>query len=142
MAANGGSDRLPGAVPMLCNPGDVAINNRQVVHGAFANESEDSVRVTLVFGFHRRSSLLGVTRGDPPVTYDAARIHQRSRIIALAVDARQQRFPHEQQLPLPAAGGRARRQPLDRGHARIAPPKLRHHHHVHLSGNADFDDDE
>ena len=93
--ANGGSDRLPGAVPMLCNPGDVAINNRQVVHGAFANES-DSVRVTLVFGFHRRSSLLGVTRGDPPVTYDAARIHERTRIIALAVDARQQRFPHEQ----------------------------------------------
>jgi hypothetical protein len=94
VAANGGSDRLPGAVPMLCNPGDVAINNRQVVHGAFANQSE-GLRVTLVFGFHRRCSLLGVVRGDPPVTYDAARIHQRSRIIALAIDARRQRFPHE-----------------------------------------------
>ena len=94
VAANGGSDRLPGAVPMLCNPGDVAINNRQVVHGAFANES-DELRVTLVFGFHRRSSLLGVTRGDPPVTYDAARIHERSRIIALAIDTRRQRFPDE-----------------------------------------------
>ncbi|MDE0023993.1 MAG: phytanoyl-CoA dioxygenase family protein [Spirochaetaceae bacterium] len=94
VAANGGSDRLPGAVPMLCNPGDVAINNRQVVHGAFANQSAE-LRVTLVFGFHRRSALLGVTRGDPPVTYDAARIHERSRIIALAIDARHQRFPHE-----------------------------------------------
>ena len=94
VAANGGSDRLPGAVPMLGNPGDVAINNRQVVHGAFANESE-GMRVTLVFGFHRRCSLLGVVRGDPPVTYDPARIHQRSRIIALAIDARRQRFPHE-----------------------------------------------
>ena len=94
MAATGSSDRLPGAVPMLCNPGDVAINNRQVVHGAFANQSEGP-RVTLVFGFHRRSSLLGVVRGDPPVTYDAARIRERSRIVALAIDARRQRFPHE-----------------------------------------------
>ena len=28
IAANGGSDRLPGAVPMVCRPGDVALVNR------------------------------------------------------------------------------------------------------------------
>jgi ectoine hydroxylase-related dioxygenase (phytanoyl-CoA dioxygenase family) len=94
VAANGGSDRLPGAVPMLCQPGDVAINNRQVVHGSFANVS-DSLRVTLVFGFYPRASVLGVVRGNPPRPYDAARIHDRSRIIPLAVDARRQRYPQE-----------------------------------------------
>jgi hypothetical protein len=29
------------------------------------------------------------------VTYDAARVHERSRIIALAIDARRQRFPDD-----------------------------------------------
>ena len=29
------------------------------------------------------------------VTYDAERIAQRSRMISIGVDARQQRFPHE-----------------------------------------------
>ena len=29
------------------------------------------------------------------VVYDAERIDERSRLIALAIDARQQRFPHE-----------------------------------------------
>ena len=94
VAANGGSDRLPDAVPMLCEPGDVAINGRQVLHGAFANVSERR-RVTLVFGFYPRASVLGVVRGSPPQRYDAERIHERSRIIALAIDARRQRFPHE-----------------------------------------------
>ena len=35
IAANGGSDRLPGAVPMVCQPGDIALVNRQILHGAF-----------------------------------------------------------------------------------------------------------
>ena len=135
VAATGGSDRLPGAVPMLCNPGDVAINNRQVVHGAFANQSE-GLRVTLVFGFHRRSSLLGVVRGDPPVTYDAvahprALAHRRAghRRAPAALSARAQ-------LPLPAPGRRTGRQPLDRGRPRLDPQELRHQHHVHLSGRS------
>ena len=29
------------------------------------------------------------------VVYDEERIHERSRLIALGIDARQQRFPHE-----------------------------------------------
>ena len=94
VAANSGSDRLPGAVPMLCNPGDVAINDRQVLHGAFANVS-DRRRITLVFGFYPLVSVLGMVRGNPPRPYDAARIHERSRIIALAIDARRQHFPDE-----------------------------------------------
>lgn len=93
LEANGGSDRLPDAVPMLCQAGDVAICNRQVLHGSFANTSP-AMRATFVFGFHRRASVLGV-KGWAPEPYDETRIHARSRLIALAVDARQQRFPDE-----------------------------------------------
>lgn len=91
-----GSDRLPDAVPMICSPGDVAICNRQAIHCSFANTS-DAVRVTINFGFHRRKSILGVTRGDAanPVVFDAARIRERSRLIMYAIDARRQRFPNE-----------------------------------------------
>ncbi len=92
-----GSDRLPDAVPMICAAGDVAICNRQAIHGSFANTS-DEVRVTINFGFHRRSSVLGVESGgvhNPVAVYDAARIHERSRLIAYAIDARAQRFPDE-----------------------------------------------
>jgi Phytanoyl-CoA dioxygenase (PhyH) len=62
MVAAAGSDRLPDAVPLLCEPGDVAITNRQAIHGSFANTSPD-VRVTINFGFHRRRSVLGVRSG-------------------------------------------------------------------------------
>ncbi len=92
-----GSERLPGAVPLICRPGDVAICNRQAVHGSFANTS-DRVRVTLNFGFHRRASVLGVTSGgvhNPVAVYDDARIRERSRVIGYAIDARRQRFPDE-----------------------------------------------
>lgn len=50
------------------------------------------------FGFHRRSSVLGITAGgvhNARATYDAARIHQRARLIAYGIDARRQRFPEE-----------------------------------------------
>jgi hypothetical protein len=94
VAANGGSDRLPGAVPMLCAPGDIALVNRQLLHGAFANRS-DRRRVSLTFGFHRRSSIAGVV-GELPEPYDDQRIHRRARVIATAIDARRQRFPGEQ----------------------------------------------
>ena len=92
-----GSERLPDAVPMVCAPGDVAITNRQAVHGSFANTSKDW-RVTVNFGFHRRSSVLGVRGGgvhNAPAVYDEARIHARSRLIGYAIDARHQRFPDE-----------------------------------------------
>ncbi|MBL6952822.1 MAG: phytanoyl-CoA dioxygenase family protein [Alphaproteobacteria bacterium] len=95
--AAAGSERLPDAVPIVCAPGDVAITNRQALHGSFANTSPDW-RVTLNFGCHRRASILGVAGGglhNAPAVYDAARIRQRARLIAYAIDARRQRFPDE-----------------------------------------------
>ncbi len=93
---NNGSDRLPGAVPMVCNPGDVVMSNRQALHASFPNTSPDW-RVTVNFGFHRYSSVIDVetTYGEEPVVYDAERIFERSRVIAVGIDARQQRFPEE-----------------------------------------------
>lgn len=97
VAQNGGSEQIPGVVPLLCNPGDVTIANRQVVHGSFANTSPD-LRVSLTFGFHRRSSVLGA-RGALSQTadevYDEQRIFERSSVIQVAIDARAQRFPEE-----------------------------------------------
>ena len=95
---NGGSDQLPDAVPLLCEAGDVAVCSRQMVHCSFPNRSAQP-RVTYVFGFHRRASVEGVQgwdfRGKNPVQYDDARIHGRSRIVQLAIDARRQRYPEE-----------------------------------------------
>jgi ectoine hydroxylase-related dioxygenase (phytanoyl-CoA dioxygenase family) len=97
MVAAAGTERLPDAVPIVCKPGDVAITNRQAVHGSFANTSPDW-RVTVNFGFHRRRSVLGVTGSglhNGPSTYDAARIAERARLIGYAIDARARRFPEE-----------------------------------------------
>jgi hypothetical protein len=92
-----GSERIRDAVPMISGPGDVIVSNRQLVHGSFANTSPDR-RVTVNFGFLPRASVLNVTATqlDGRVeTYDAARVHQRSRMIAVAIDARHRRFPRE-----------------------------------------------
>jgi len=98
MAAAAGSDRLPDAVPILCAPGDVAMTNRQAVHGSFANTSPNW-RVTVNMGFHRRRSVLDVVSGGSlhgrKGVYDDARIRERSRMIGYGIDARRQRFPHE-----------------------------------------------
>jgi hypothetical protein len=97
MVAAAGTERLPDAVPLVCQPGDVAITNRQAVHGSFANTSPDW-RVTVNFGFHRRKSVLGVKGAglhNAPAIYDAERIHERARVIGYAIDARRQRFPEE-----------------------------------------------
>ena len=96
LAEAAGSDRLRGAVPYVCAPGDVVIHNRQLVHGAFANTSKDS-RVSFTFGTHRRSSILDVEAGlhNTTAVYDAARILERSRMIGYAIDARRQYFPDE-----------------------------------------------
>ncbi len=113
MVRRAGSDRLPDAVPLICAPGDVAICNRQAVHGSFANTSE-RVRVTFNFGFHRRRSVLGVTSGgvhNDVTTYDEAYIRSRSRLIMYAIDARRQRFPNEpayRYAPLAAQADRYR----------------------------------
>jgi len=97
MVAAAGGERLPDAVPIVAAPGDVAITNRQAVHGSFANTSKDW-RVTLNFGFHRRRSVLGVRGGgvhNAPAVYDAERIERRARVLGLAIAARRQRFPAE-----------------------------------------------
>jgi hypothetical protein len=108
LAGAAGSDRLPDAVPLICEPGDVAICNRQVVHGSFANVSPRP-RVTINFGFHRRRSVLGVRTGgvhNPVATYDAPYIASRSRVIGFAIDARRQRFPHERAFAYAPCAGR------------------------------------
>ena len=95
--AKAGSERLPDAVPIIARPGDVAVTNRQSLHGSFANTSKDW-RVTVNFGFHRRKSVLGVKGGgvhNAQAVYDGARIRERARLIGYAIDARRQRFPHE-----------------------------------------------
>lgn len=97
MVAEAGSDRLPEAVPVLCDPGDVAITNRQCIHGSFANTS-DRVRVTINMGFHRRRSVLGVEGGgvhNDIATYDEDYINRRSEVLMYAIDARRQRFGNE-----------------------------------------------
>ncbi|MYE13261.1 MAG: phytanoyl-CoA dioxygenase family protein [Gammaproteobacteria bacterium] len=97
VAENGGSDRLPDAVPLACEPGDVTMVNRQLLHASFANTSRD-LRISMTFGFHRRSSVLGAKgalTNMEPVVYDEERIFDRSAVIAVAVDARRQRFPDE-----------------------------------------------
>ena len=97
MCAAAGSDRLPDAVPLICKPGDVAITNRQAVHGSFANTSKDW-RVTVNMGFHRRRSVFGVEAGgihNARAVYDDARIHERAKLIGYAIDARRKRFPNE-----------------------------------------------
>ena len=59
MVEDAGSERLPDAVPIICNPGDVVINSRQIIHGSFANTGYEP-RVSVNFGFHKRSSVLNV----------------------------------------------------------------------------------
>jgi hypothetical protein len=109
MVAKAGSERLPDAVPIIAKPGDVAITNRQSLHGSFANTSKDW-RVTVNFGFHRRKSVLGVKAGgvhNEEAVYDAERIRRRSRLIGYAIDARRRRFPGEKPFDYqPHAGER------------------------------------
>lgn len=97
MAEHAGSDRLPDAVPLVCAPGDVAVVNRQAIHGSFANTSAEP-RITFNLGFHRRSSVLGAMgSGIHGVVgeLDEARIAKRSEMIGWAIAARRQRYPDE-----------------------------------------------
>ena len=97
LVAESGSERLEGAVPIVCNPGDVVICNRQLLHGSFPNCGFEP-RITVNFGFHKRASVLGVMGGgihSDAQVFDEAIVARRSRAIAYAIDARKQRFPAE-----------------------------------------------
>jgi hypothetical protein len=106
---NGGSEQLPGAIPLICAPGDVTIVNRQTLHGSFANSSPD-LRVSITFGFHRRKSVLGqktaLSVQVEGVRYDEQRIDRRASVIPVAIDARRQHFPHEQPFVYQPFAGR------------------------------------
>lgn len=110
LVAASGSERIDGAVPMICEPGDVMILNRQAVHGSFANTSADR-RVTLNAGFFPRRRVLNVTTSKlngEVQTYTPERVADRSRLIAIAIDARQQRYPDEKRYSYqPLAGQEA-----------------------------------
>ena len=98
LVAEAGSERLIGAVPIVCAPGDVVICNRQLVHGSFPNSGFEP-RITVNFGFHRRSSVLDVMGAgihSNAVVYDSDFIAHRTRVLGYAIDARKQRFPEEQ----------------------------------------------
>jgi hypothetical protein len=108
LVAESGSDRIAGAVPLLCNPGDTIVNNRQIVHGSFANSSPDR-RITLNAGFFPRKRVLGVTTRrlhGAVETYTEQRIDKRCRILQLAIDARRRRFPHERPYVYKPLAGR------------------------------------
>ena len=97
---NDGSEQLPGAVPLVCQPGDVTIVNRQTLHASFANTSP-YLRVSMTFGFHRRASVLGA-RGSLSQSsdeiYDEQRIATRASVIAVAIDARSKYYPNERRF--------------------------------------------
>jgi len=97
MVEDAGTERLPDAVPIVCNPGDVVMNNRQIVHGSFANTGYEP-RVSANFGFHKRSSvqdIKGAGIHSAPVIYDNDHIKERSAVIAYGINARKERFPEE-----------------------------------------------
>jgi hypothetical protein len=93
-----GSERIAGTVPLVCDPGDVVICNRQILHGSFPNSGFEP-RLTVNFGFHRRSSVLGVMGAgmhSEREVYDEDLIERRSRVIGYAIDARKTRYPGEE----------------------------------------------
>ena len=97
LVSDAGTVKLPNAIPIICNAGDVAITNRQVLHGSFANTSPDW-RVTVNFGFHKKSSVLNVKGGGlhaKPQIYDENHIKIRSRLIPYAINARKQKYVDE-----------------------------------------------
>ena len=89
-----GSERLIGTVPIICDPGDVVICNRQILHGSFANTGFEP-RITINMGFHRRSSVLNVkgagTHSEVQI-FNEELIAKRSEVIGYGIDARRQHF--------------------------------------------------
>lgn len=92
-----GSERLKGAIPLICKSDDVVMCSRQIVHGSFANTGFEP-RVTINFGFHKRSSVLNVQGAGmhcDAMFYDEALINKRSKMIGYAIDARRQQYSDE-----------------------------------------------
>ena len=97
LVAESGSERLEGAVPIVCNPGDAVICNRQLLHGSFPNSGFEK-RVTVNFGFHKRSSVLGVKGGgvhSEAQVFDDEIIERRSKTIGYAIEARKAKYKDE-----------------------------------------------
>lgn len=97
LVESNGSEQLADAVPLHAKAGDVTIVNRQALHCSFANISTDQ-RISLTFGFHRRSSVLGAQGAlseSENVVYDEQRIDERSQVIGVAIDARSQYYSEE-----------------------------------------------
>jgi len=97
LVAKSGSERINGAVPMICNPGDVVMCNRQLLHGSFPNCGYEP-RVTVNFGFHKRSSVLGTQGGgihSESQVFNEEIIERRSRLLGYAIEARKQKYPDE-----------------------------------------------
>ncbi len=91
------SERIEGAVPLVCDRGDVVICNRQALHGSFPNSGFEP-RLTVNFGFHKRSSVLGIKGGgihSDAQVFDDKIIARRSRVLGYAIAARKERFPEE-----------------------------------------------
>ena len=100
------AERLPDAVPMQLAPGDCGMVNRSSLHGSYPNRSPTR-RVTMVLGFHKRSSAIGAETTNvhafrcpgggniKSIKYSEDYVLRRTRMIPLAIDARRQRYPDE-----------------------------------------------
>lgn len=98
LVAESGSERIEDAVPLICDPGDVVICNRQIVHGSFANPGFEP-RLTINFGFHRRTSVLGVKGAgihSAVAVYDEDLVARRTRALGYAIAARRAQYPDEE----------------------------------------------
>ena len=98
MIERAGTQMLPGAVPLVCNPGDLVIHNRQTIHCSWPNTGNDT-RITVNIAFMPRRSVFGFS-GRPYLTdhdieYDENAIRNRARMIGYAIDARHRHFPDE-----------------------------------------------
>ena len=81
----------------MCEPGDVVICNRQLVHGSFANSGFEP-RLTINFGFHKRSSVLNVQGAgihSEAIVYTDEVIRERAKVIGFGINARHQKYPDE-----------------------------------------------
>ena len=97
LVAESGSERLEGAIPIVCNPGDAVICNRQLLHGSFPNCGFEK-RITVNFGFHKRSSVLGVNGGgvhSEAQVFNEEIINRRSKSIGYAIEARKAKYKDE-----------------------------------------------
>ena len=97
LVAESKSERIEGAVPLVCDRGDVVICNRQALHGSFPNSGFEP-RLTVNFGFHKRSSVLGVKGGgihSDAQVFDDEIIARRSKVLGYAIAARKERYPDE-----------------------------------------------